>query len=138
AAGGCRDEAGGGGVVGERNPQLTDREPHDGLGYRYVSPDGIEQRLLGDQIATALRAGLQDCAGLRAQGHRSGCLAQHAPAQIELEGWELDEMRSARSRRRHSLSPCRDTASPASIQGGADRTGTLPVHYGPIRMPEGK
>jgi len=56
----------GGAVVGERNPQLRNREAHDVPGYRYISPDGIEQCLLGDQIARVFREVLQDCEGLRA------------------------------------------------------------------------
>jgi hypothetical protein len=90
------DEAGRGALVAEGDPQLTDRDPHDVLGDRHVSPDNVEERLLGHQLAGVFGEVLQDSEGLGAQRHRRRCPAQDAPPQIELERWKLDDVRSAR------------------------------------------
>ena len=79
--------------VSERRPQLADRHADHVLRHRDVSPDGVEQRLLRDQLAGVLGQMHEDGEGLRPEGHRRARAAELPGAEVEVERGERDVRR---------------------------------------------
>jgi hypothetical protein len=80
-------------VVTQRGAQLADGGLEHRVADPAVAPDGIEQRVLGDQLARLARQGAQHAESLGWQGHGPPGLRQPGLRLVQLEHVEVQAQR---------------------------------------------